>query len=343
MLVKKNKINATLKKLSFLPLAAMFFIPTSAFAQNNTDTSNNTGRVELQYKQRHSRATAENFYADGIKIQRDLSILKGIQEERVLSANEIPADELYGGVWYNRYVNAYRSVENIPDTFNVNLANFTMPSMGHVTSNYGMRGRGRRKRMHYGIDLKVQTGDTIYAAFDGKVRIKQYDRRGYGYYIVLRHPNGLETVYGHLSRFLTDEDEVVQAGQPIGLGGNTGRSTGSHLHLEFRFLGKPINPTFIVDFNNKVCHNDTYLVTRDSYSDNVSGVNVNLLAKTETRSATTTTNKYASGDVNYHRVKSGDTLGAIALKYGTTVSRLCHLNNISSRTTLQIGRSLRIS
>lgn len=339
----KNILTVVLKKLGFLPLATMLLIPLSSFAQNNTDTLNNSERVELKYKQRHSRANAENFYADGIKIQRDLSLLKDLQEERVLSADEIPAEDLYSGIWNNRYVNSYRSIENIPDTFKVNLADFSMPSMGYVTSNYGMRGRGRRKRMHYGIDLKVQKGDTIYAAFDGKVRVKQYERRGYGYYLVLRHPNGLETVYGHLSRFLVDVDQVVKSGEPIGLGGNTGRSTGSHLHLEFRFLGNPINPTYIVDFDNKVCHKDTYLVTADSYNKASKGVNVNLLTASETRSSATAKNKYASEDVSYHRIKSGDTLSTIAKKYGTSVRQLCNLNSITTKTILRPGKSLRVS
>lgn len=340
---KGNTSTITLKKLRFLPLIIMLLIPLSSFTQNNEAPQNSTDRAELKYKHRHSKTNTNNLLADGIKIKRDLSILKEIQEERVLSADEIPADELYGNIWNNRYVNAYRSVESIPDTFRVQLANFTMPSMGHVTSNYGMRGRGRRKRMHYGIDLKVQTGDTIYAAFDGKVRVKQYERRGYGYYIVLRHPNGLETVYGHLSRFLVDEDQIVKAGEAIGLGGNTGRSTGSHLHLEFRFLGNPINPTFIVDFDNKVCHQDTYMVTSGSYNKSSKGVNVNLLAAAETRSTPTTKNKYASGDVNYHRIKKGDNLGAIAIKYGTSVSKLCKLNSITAKTILREGKTLRVS
>lgn len=340
---KSNILTVALKKLSFLPLATMFLIPMSGFAQESNNTSESSERVELKYKQRHSRMNAENLYADGIKIKRDLSILKEIQEERILDANEIPAEELYGSIWNNRYVNAYRSIESIPDTFRVNLSDFTIPTTGYITSNYGMRGRGRRKRMHYGIDLKVQTGDTIYAAFDGKVRVKQYESKGYGYYLVLRHPNGLESVYGHLSRFLVDEDAVVKSGDPIALGGNTGRSTGSHLHLEFRFLGNPINPTFIVDFDNKVCHKDSYLVTSASYDRSSKGVNVNQLASTPTRSNTKVTNKYASGNVNYHRIKSGDTLGAIARKYGTSVSKICKLNSISVKTILRPGRSLRVS
>lgn len=337
---KKNSLTEGLKKLRLLPLAAMFLLPMSSFAQHTDNTSeSNADRVELKYKQRHSRMNANNLYADGIKIKRDLSILKEVQEERVLAADEIPAEDLYSGIWNNRYVNAYRSIENIPDTFTVNLANFTMPTMGYITSNFGPR----RRRMHYGIDLKVQTGDTIYAAFDGKVRVKQYERRGYGYYLALRHPNGLETVYGHLSKFLVEEDDVVKSGDPIALGGNTGRSTGSHLHFEIRFLGNPINPIKIVDFENKVCHKDTYLVTADSYSRSSKGVNVNTLASTTTRSKANVKNKYASGNINYHRIKSGDTLGAIARKYGTTVSKICSLNSITTKTTLRLGKSLRVS
>lgn len=340
----KNILKESIKKLRVLPLAAMFFIPMSSFAQNNSKTTKDNDRVELNYKQRHSKQNQNNLYADGIKIKRDLSIIKEIQEERILGENEIPAEELYGGIWNNRYVNAYRSVENIPDTFKVDLSNFTIPTMGHVTSNYGMRKLRRRTRMHYGIDLKVQIGDTIYAAFDGKVRVKQYERRGYGYYLALRHPNGLETVYGHLSKFLVEEDQVVRSGDPIALGGNTGRSTGSHLHFEMRFLGNPINPAFIVDFNNKVCHRDTYTVTADSYNKSSKGVDIrNVASSSTTRSSTNVQNKYASGKVAYHRIQKGDTLGKIAQKHRTTVSKLCKLNNISTKTILRPGKSIRIS
>jgi murein DD-endopeptidase MepM/ murein hydrolase activator NlpD len=336
----KNILIQSFKRIRLLPVAAMLLIPLSSFAQTKT-TEANPERVELNYKQRHSRQTPNsNLYADGIKIKRDLSILKEIQEERILGENEIPAEELYGGIWNNRYVNAYRSIENIPDTFKVSLANFTMPTMGYITSNFGPR----RRRMHYGIDLKVQVGDTIYAAFDGKVRVKQYERRGYGYYLALRHPNGLETVYGHLSAFLVEEDQVVKSGDPIALGGNTGRSTGSHLHFEIRFLGNPINPVNIVDFDNKVCHRDTYTVTRNSYSVSKKGVDVrNLASSSVTRSNNNVKNKYASGSVKYHRIKKGDTLGKIAQIHGTTVSKLCKLNNITAKSTLRAGKSLRVS
>lgn len=334
---KQTVFTQNYKRFRALPIALFMLLPLSSFAQKSNGTQDE--RAEMNYKQRHSRITQnDGLYADGIKIKRDLSILKEAQEERILAADEIPAEELYGGVWNNNYVNAYRHLENVPDTFNVDLSNFTMPTMGYITSNFGKRGR----RMHYGTDLKVQVGDTIYAAFDGKVRLRQFERRGYGYYVVLRHPNGLETVYGHLSKFLVNDNDVVKTGDPIALGGNTGRSTGAHLHLEFRFLGKPINPKDIVDFDNKVCHRDNFKITPNTFS--YAGLNARGSYQTgATKSATTKSNKYASGKVKYYKIRQGDTLYGIAKRNGTTVSKLCKLNSMSSKSVLRAGKSLRVS
>lgn len=327
-----------MSKLKFYVAAFSLIFPLCGFAQNQKreDNTKEEKRVEFNYKQRHSKVTkGQDLYADGIKIKKDLSLIDEARESRILDMDEIPADEIYGGVWSNSRVNAYSSLEEIPDTFKVDLSNFTMPTMGYTTSNFGQR----RRRMHYGIDLKVQIGDTIYAAFDGKVRLCQFERRGYGNYVVLRHPNGLETVYGHLSGFLVKEDDVVKSGDPIALGGNTGRSTGSHLHLEFRFLGKPIDPNKIVDFDNKICHKDIYTVTPSSFS--YMGASTSRGVKYGNK--TNSTNKYVSGKVNYHRVKSGDSLYKIAKRYGTTVRNLCKLNNISEKTTLRLGQTIRLS
>ena len=130
-----------------------------------------------------------------------------------------PADELYGSNWNTRWVDPFRGEEKIefPDSCVIDCSSFVFPidSMIRVTSKYGPR----RRRMHKGIDLKVYKGDTIRAAFDGKVRIRNYERRGYGYYLVIRHPNGLETIYGHLSKQLVKVNDIVRAGDPIGLGG----------------------------------------------------------------------------------------------------------------------------
>lgn len=334
-----------LKELRESNIVKFFFISifslasiSSTYAQENISQKNNDGqkgsienRTLFNYRQRHSSLITNNqqLFADGIKIKRDLTILKEAQEQRILSEDEIPAEDLYGGLWINNKVAAYKDVIKLaPDTFTVDLSNFTMPVMGHVTSQFGMR----RRRMHYGMDLKVQTGDTIYAAFDGKIRVRQYERRGYGYYLVIRHPNGLETVYGHLSKFLVNVDDVVKTGQPIGLGGNTGRSFGSHLHFELRYLGKHIDPREIIDFDNKVCHRDTYTITPQTFNYRGSKY-ATYIPK----------NKLKPGEANFYRIKSGDTLSTIARKYGTTVNALCRLNNINSKYILRVGRSLRVS
>jgi len=318
-------------------LATLLFLPLCAFAQAPDEEVKEDTRVEVKFKQRHSKPSVNDLYADGIKIKRDLSLIKEAQEERILDMDEVPADELYGGVWNNRYVNIYGSVENIPQTFNIDLSNFTMPHMGHVTSNYGPR----RRRMHHGIDLKVQVGDTIYAAFDGKVRVTQYERRGYGYYVVVRHQNGLETVYGHLSKFLVSDNEVVKSGQPIALGGNTGRSTGSHLHFELRFLGRSINPTYVVDFENKVCHKDQYMVIVNTLGRPGQKLAANTSAKyTPSKKGT---NKYATGTVKYYRIRKGDTLSKIAKAHGLSITKLCSLNSMKTSEKLKIGKSLRVS
>jgi LysM repeat protein len=233
----------------------------------------------------------------------------------------LPADDLYDGIWNNQYVKAYSNV-TIPDTFTINIATFTMPVVGRITSPYGPR----RRRFHYGTDIKLQTGDTVVAAFEGKVRMKQYERRGYGYYLVLRHPNGLETVYGHLSKFLVEEGETIAAGQAIALGGNTGRSTGAHLHFECRFLGQPINPAEIVDFENSCTFDEKYVFN-----------------KTKSGQVSTKYLAGGKGKMIYHRIRSGDTLSTIAKRYHVSVDQLCRLNGIRRTTTLRVGKTLRCS
>jgi murein DD-endopeptidase MepM/ murein hydrolase activator NlpD len=326
-----------LKTIQISALATLLFLPLCSFAQAQ-NTKEDT-RVEVNFKQRHSSKQADNLYADGIKIKRDLSLIKEAQEERVLDMDEIPSDELYGGIWSNKNVNIYGAVENIPETFNVDLSNFSMPTMGYVTSNYGWRSRWRRH--HHGIDLKVQTGDTIYAAFDGKVRVCDYERRGYGYYVVLRHPNGLETVYGHLSHFLVSDNEVVRSGQPIALGGSTGRSTGSHLHFELRFLGRSINPADVIDFENKVCHKDKYMVSLSNLPK--TGQQYSNARMASTYSPQKGSNKYAKGEVKYYRIKKGDTLSKIAQAFGISIQKLCSLNSMRTGEKLRVGKSLRVS
>jgi len=258
--------------------------------------------------------------ADKETLKRALVVIDSVMLKLQLEDEdeEFPAEDLYEGAWNTENVGAYGSIA-IPDSFKIDIRNFMVPFEGRITSKFGPR----RGRFHYGTDIKLQVGDTVRAAFDGKIRVQRYEKRGYGYFLVLRHSNGLETVYGHLSKFLVEPDQTVKAGEPIALGGNTGRSFGSHLHFEMRFLGQAIDPQNIVDFENASTFDDYYVFHKNKV---------------------TTNNKFAAGNgVVYHRIKSGDTLGAIARKYGTTVTNLCRLNGIKSNKTLRIGSTLRCS
>ena len=253
-----------------------------------------------------------------LKTVDSLALQKQIRAEQ----SEYPALSLYPN-WNNQYVHAYGNAI-IPETYTIDLTGFHMPTPStKITSPFGPRWR----RMHNGLDLKVNIGDTIVAAFDGKVRIVKYERRGYGKYVVIRHDNGLETVYGHLSKQLVEENQLVKAGEVIGLGGNTGRSTGSHLHFETRFLGIAINPVYMFDFPKQDIVADTYTFRKTK------GV----------RSAGSHDTQVADGTIRYHKVKSGDTLSRIAKVRGVSVSTLCKLNRIKPTTTLRIGQVLRCS
>ena len=169
-----------------------------------------------------------------------------------------PSADLYED-WNNQY--AHRATA-LPDSFTIQLSNFCMPTPSRVvTSNFG----ARWGRMHKGLDVKVYIGDTIRSAFNGKVRIVRYEPAGYGKYIVIRHNNGLETIYGHLSKQLVVENQEVRAGEVIGLGGNTGRSTGSHLHFETRLCGVALNPAVFFDFRNQDVTGDYYVFTKRNY------------------------------------------------------------------------------
>ena len=177
-----------------------------------------------------------------LKSVDSLALQKQIRAEQ----SEYPALSLYPN-WNNQYVHAYGNAI-IPDTYTIDLTGFHMPTPStKITSPFGPRWR----RMHNGLDLKVNIGDTIVAAFDGKVRIVKYERRGYGKYVVIRHDNGLESIYSHNSRNLVKSGDIVKAGDAVGLTGRTGRATTEHLHLEFRIDGQHFNPNLIFDMKGR--------------------------------------------------------------------------------------------
>lgn len=288
----------------------------------------------------------------------------------LLNNLENPSSHLYP-VWDNVMTRNYGVV--LPREYNIDLRGFSMPCDSRVvTSHYGYRRSFGRN--HYGTDIKVYVGDTIRAVFDGKVRIVDYEGRGYGNYVVIRHTNGLETVYGHMSKHLVRENQVVRSGQAIGLGGNTGRSTGSHLHIETRFLGQFIDPETIFDFAARDVKGDYYVyssTSRGRATNNPSAIdNSPLLASAQDSRETGMASDVETLKVkvsaasqkvkedksrrrkektaqterkSIHRVKQGDTLYEIARKYHTTVEKLCRVNRIKPTTTLRLGQVLKCS
>lgn len=265
----------------------------------------------------------QDLIAKQAPIDRKLQAVDSVSMVLMLEIED-EIDNLYKS-WDNSSTHCY-SRADVPDSLEIDLRGFAMPTTSRkVTSGFGYRPRFRR--MHKGIDVKVQTGDTIYAAFDGKVRIVRYERRGYGKYIVLRHENGLETIYAHLSKYLCDVNEEVKAGQPIGLGGNTGRSFGSHLHFETRVMGEAINPAFLFDFANQDVTGDAYMFRKQKVDTYFTGPGMK--------------NSVASAGKRYYKVRKGDSLSRISSRTGTSVAQLCKINRISKKTTLRPGQLLR--
>lgn len=286
--------------------------------------------------------TAQDLLARQAPVDKKMKAVDTLALRNIVQReqNEAPSAQLYKE-WNNRY--AHRATE-LPDSFNINLRHFCMPTTSRIiTSNFG----SRWGRMHKGLDIKVYIGDTIRAAFDGKVRIVRYEAGGYGNYVVIRHHNGLETIYGHMSKQLVNEDETVHAGDPIGLGGNTGRSTGSHLHFETRLCGVALNPALMFDFKNQDVTGDNYLFRRSTYDRESLIATRNRGKNDDMASASNSESKVGdnieSGEVRYHKVARGETLSSIARKRGTTIEQICKLNHISKSQRVKPGQILRYS
>lgn len=245
-----------------------------------------------------------------------------------------PEPDIYTEGWNSKRVNPFRE-QDVPNSKVIDVTGYFMPCPGQVTSNYGYR--AKFGRMHKGIDLHIRSNDTIYAAFDGKVRLTNYEARGYGNYVIIRHLNDLETVYGHLNKFLVKPDQVVKAGDPIALGGSTGRSTGPHLHFETRYMGYAINPSAIFDFANQTTHTDTYTFTKKTYTQPRNYAPKHNLASSEKE------NPYKSAaERTSYTVKKGDTLSSIAKSYGLSATTLRKLNNMTSTDLIRVGQVLKL-
>jgi len=227
--------------------------------------------------------------------------------------------------------------------FNDYSTGFVMPVEGPFLSPFGYRGR----RVHSGVDIKLEAGDPVSVAFDGVVRMaRRYS--GYGNCVVVRHFNGLETLYGHLSKINVRVNQQVKAGEVIGLGGHTGRATCNHLHFETRFQGKAFNPKQIINFDTYSLLADTFSVTRSTYGlsrDYIPGSSSSeLAADNGSDNSKTKSSKSAksSKSKKYHTIKSGDTLSALSRKYGTSVKQICSINGIKPTKKLQLGDKIRV-
>jgi len=261
------------------------------------------------------KITSINLHNDTTNIYQEL-----LNDETDDLMENHPADDIYNNIWTSTKLNPYKiPIDSLPDSVKIDLSTFCVPVQGHITSHFGPR----RYRYHYGTDVKLNTGDTVVSSFAGKIRIIDYDRRGYGHYVVIRHDNGLETVYAHLSEILVTLDQLVTAGEPIALGGSTGRSTGPHLHYEIRFLGNAMNPAKISDFACGSPFENEYLITKKHSFYYQKEVQAMAAAK-------------------YYKIRNGDNLGRIAARNGTSVRSLCRLNGISPKKILRIGQTIRI-
>lgn len=249
--------------------------------------------------------------------------------------------EVFNNHWDTTNIHAYRDIEldSLPEATVIRLVDslesYHYPYIGRITSRYGPR----RGRAHQGLDIGLKTGDPIYATFDGKVRVSKA-AGDYGNLVIIRHNNGLETYYAHLSQRDVEVGDWVVAGQQIGLGGSTGRSTGPHLHYEVRYKGQSFDPERLIDFSNGNLRRDELLLRRRHFS--IYSKYEQDFGDEEEVAKQEEAERKAAAAVQYHTVRSGDTLGAIARKYGTSVSRICQLSGIKSTSILRIGQKLRV-
>ena len=260
-----------------------------------------------------------------------------VAEEFQVDSSWVKATEYYS-IWDAYSLNPYRSdVSLLKDSLNITLfdtvkgQNWAEPvPHSFLTSIFGKRGY----RWHYGVDLELDMGDSINSVWDGIVRLTNWDGGGYGNYVLVRHYNGLETLYGHLSDIQCTVGQIVQAGDLLAKGGSTGRSSGPHLHFEVRYQGIPLNPMEIFDFNNHKIISKEFIISPETFD---------YLGRRNSRSSGGgRAGNYKTRKVYYHSVRRGDNLSSISEKYGVPVSTLKKLNGMGRSSSLQAGKRLRI-
>lgn len=249
---------------------------------------------------------------------------------------------VYDAHWDDNSTNPYGiEQKDLPNEWAIwlvdSLDQYHCPFQGSVyhRGKFGVR-RGRR---HQGVDIPLKTGDPVYATFTGKVRVSKY-WGAFGNLIVIRHENGIETFYAHLSKRNVEVGDWVNAGDVIGLGGSTGRSTGPHLHFETRYNGFAFDPQWLIDFEKGILRHRLF-VLKKKYFNIYSNYEQDFEDEMKNHEEDQAEDAERAA-MKFYTVRSGDTLSRIARNNGTTVKELCRLNGISQNATLRIGKRLRV-
>jgi len=245
------------------------------------------------------------------------------------------ADEtIYKNIWNSTQIKyPTNTLPDKKDTITISLYGpgdnqFVMPVVGQILSKFGIR----HGRMHTGTDIRLSLGDTVHCAFDGRVRLaKRFS--GYGNLVLVRHNNGLETIYAHLNKICVKVNDTIKAGDLVGLGGRTGRATCTHLHFETRLFGEPFDSNKYIDFETLALRSDKVYYKNKQFAINLADLKKPVQANNQL---------LASGD-SKHVIRKGDNLWTIAKRYNTTVKKLCMANNITASKTLKVGSVLRIN
>ncbi len=240
-------------------------------------------------------------------------------------------EKIFAEGWTNDTIHPFKHLDlkTLPDEIDLMLVdsvhNYCAPATGYIRSKFCFR----KTREHKGVDIPMKVGDPVYATFDGKVRVVMGPALsgGYGNLVIIRHANGLETYYGHLSRQAVLPNDLVKAGEIIGYAGNTGRSTGPHLHFETRYYSQPFDPERIINFSTGELRDTLFTLKKHYFS-------------IYSHYGQTDEESIAASQRIVHIIRSGDTLSGLAAKYGTTVKRICQLNGISQNKTLRIGERI---
>jgi murein DD-endopeptidase MepM/ murein hydrolase activator NlpD len=253
-----------------------------------------------------------------------------------------PSHDLYSS-WDTETAHPYNFNESFKeDSVVIDLTGndedaFVMPYKGPLTSLFGWR----KYRPHFGTDINLETGDTVVASFDGMVRVARA-YHGYGNCVIVRHNNGLETVYAHLSKLLVESGTIVKAGTTLGLGGNTGHSYGSHLHFEIRYLGQALDAQDFIDFDKGTLKSNTFVLRKLDVENKYDLRALRARYKRDLGLGRGRHYSVHAGKNGIYKVRKGDTLARIAKRNGTTVRAICKKNHLKTTSTLRVGQKLKV-